>query len=93
MDRVRLYEAKDGAPLHQAGLVSQQLQQRFPHLPMEEEGRYTFHLLLTQVETRRDWLQGEATLEIEGRTHSFERTEGKVQIAQCRNKFGRWLQS
>lgn len=39
MDRVRLYEAKDGAPLHQAGLVSQQLQQRFPHLPMEEEGR------------------------------------------------------
>lgn len=34
---------------------------------MEEEGRYTFHLLLTQVETRRDWVQGEATLEIEGR--------------------------
>ncbi len=34
---------------------------------MEEEGRYTFHLLLTQVETRRDWVQGEATLEVEGR--------------------------
>ena len=34
---------------------------------MEEEGRFTFHLLLTQVETRRDWVQGEATLEVEGR--------------------------
>ena len=34
---------------------------------MEAEGRYTFHLLLTQVETRRDWVQGEATLEVEGR--------------------------
>lgn len=32
-----------------------------------EEGRYTFHLLLTQVETRRDWVQGEATLEVQGR--------------------------
>ena len=32
-----------------------------------EDGRYTFHLLLTQVETRRDWVQGEATLEVEGR--------------------------
>lgn len=39
----------------------------FELLPMEEEGRYTFHLLLTQVETRRDWVQGEATLEVEGR--------------------------
>ena len=34
---------------------------------MDEEGRFTFHLLLTQVETRRDWVQGEATLEVEGR--------------------------
>ena len=34
---------------------------------MEEEGRYQFHLLLTQVETRRDWVQGEASLEVEGR--------------------------
>lgn len=34
---------------------------------MEEEGRFRFHLLLTQVETRRDWVQGEATLEVEGR--------------------------
>ena len=34
---------------------------------MEEAGRFRFHLLLTQVETRRDWVQGEATLEVEGR--------------------------
>ena len=29
--------------------------------------RYTFHLLLTQVESRRDWVQGDASLEIHGR--------------------------
>ena len=29
--------------------------------------RYAFHLLLTQVESRRDWVQGDATLEIHGR--------------------------
>lgn len=34
---------------------------------MDAPGRYTFHLLLTQVETRRDWVQGEATLTVEGR--------------------------
>ena len=34
---------------------------------LEEPGRYRFHLLLTQVESRRDWVQGEAELEVEGR--------------------------
>lgn len=34
---------------------------------LEESGRYRFHLLLTQMETRRDWVQGEADLEVEGR--------------------------
>lgn len=34
---------------------------------MEDQGRYTFHLLLTQVENRRDWVQGEASLTVEGR--------------------------
>ena len=39
----------------------------FELTPMEETGRYRFHLLLTQVETRRDWVQGETSLEVEGR--------------------------
>jgi len=34
---------------------------------MEQQGQYRFHLLLTQVESRRDWVQGEASLEVEGR--------------------------
>jgi hypothetical protein len=34
---------------------------------LEGESRYAFHLLLTQVETRRDWVQGETTLEVHGR--------------------------
>ncbi len=33
----------------------------------DRPGRYTFHLLLTQVESRRDWVQGNATLEVHGR--------------------------
>jgi hypothetical protein len=39
---------------------------------LEEPGRYRFHLLLTQVESRRDWVQGEADLEVEGRMASDE---------------------
>jgi len=34
---------------------------------MEREDQFTFHLLLTQAESRRDWVQGDATLEIHGR--------------------------
>ncbi|MEM8767281.1 MAG: DUF6776 family protein [Pseudomonadota bacterium] len=34
---------------------------------MDAPGRYTFHLLLTQVEARRDWVQGAATLVVHGR--------------------------
>ncbi len=34
---------------------------------LEEAGRYRFHLLLTQVESRRDWVQGDIALEIHGR--------------------------
>jgi hypothetical protein len=40
--------------------------------PMDRDGRYTFHLLLTQVETRRDWVQGDATLEVHGRMTGSE---------------------
>ncbi len=39
----------------------------FELTPMDTPGRYTFHLLLTQVEARRDWVQGDATLEVHGR--------------------------
>jgi hypothetical protein len=35
--------------------------------PLEEESEFAFHLLLTQVEVRRDWVQGDATLEVHGR--------------------------
>lgn len=49
----------------------------FELTPMEEEGRFTFHLLLTQVETRRDWVQGEATLEVEGR---MSKTDGSDSV-------------
>lgn len=34
---------------------------------LETSGRYRFHLLLTQVETRRDWVQGDVSMEIRGR--------------------------
>lgn len=34
---------------------------------LEETGRFRFHLLLTQVETRRDWVQGDVSLEVRGR--------------------------
>lgn len=39
----------------------------FELIALEEPGRYRFHLLLTQVESRRDWVQGEAELAVEGR--------------------------
>ena len=34
---------------------------------MERADQFTFHLLLTQVESRRDWVQGDASLEVHGR--------------------------
>lgn len=34
---------------------------------LEEAGRFRFHLLLTQVESRRDWIQGDIGLEVHGR--------------------------
>lgn len=33
---------------------------------MERADQFTFHLLLTQVESRRDWVQGDANLEVHG---------------------------
>ncbi len=39
---------------------------------LEEPGRYRFHLLLTQVESRRDWVQGEAEVVVEGRMKGGE---------------------
>jgi hypothetical protein len=39
----------------------------FELLPQEQDDQYRFHLLLTQVEARRDWVQGDATLEVHGR--------------------------
>ena len=39
----------------------------FELLAMERRDQFTFHLLLTQVESRRDWVQGDATLEVHGR--------------------------
>jgi len=43
---------------------------------LEKPGTYRFHLLLTQVETRRDWVQGEVTLEVEGRMAAASGTDG-----------------
>lgn len=39
----------------------------FELTPLEVPGRYRFHLLLTQVESRRDWVQGDVALEVHGR--------------------------
>jgi hypothetical protein len=36
----------------------------------EAVNQFTYHLLLTQVEARRDWIQGEVRLEIRGRQRS-----------------------
>lgn len=50
---------------------------------MEEPGRFTFHLLLTQVENRRDWVQGEASLEVHGKLvpdSSDDRTTGSDSV-------------
>jgi hypothetical protein len=41
---------------------------------MERADRFTFHLLLTQVESRRDWIQGDATLEVHGRMTGSDST-------------------
>ena len=35
--------------------------------PTLQENQFTFHVLLTQVETRRDWVQGDVSLRLRGR--------------------------
>jgi len=42
----------------------------FELTPLEQAGRYRFHLLLTQVETRRDWVQGDVSLVVRGRAEA-----------------------
>jgi hypothetical protein len=44
----------------------------FELLAMERADQFTFHLLLTQVESRRDWVQGTATLEVHGQMTGSE---------------------
>ena len=39
----------------------------FELAPAEEVNQFTYHLLLTQVEARRDWIQGDVRVEIRGR--------------------------
>ena len=39
----------------------------FTLAPTEHADQFTFHLLLTQVETRRDWIQGSVQLAVYGR--------------------------
>ena len=39
MARVKVYDAKAGMPMHHAGMYAHVLQNTFPDMPMEEEGR------------------------------------------------------
>ncbi len=39
----------------------------FQLAPGEAVNQFTYHLLLTQVEARRDWIQGTVTLDVVGR--------------------------
>lgn len=51
----------------------------FELAPTDRSRQYTFHLLLTQVESRRDWVQGDATLEIQGRMSGSNSTTDEVE--------------
>jgi hypothetical protein len=51
----------------------------FELAPMERPGQFTFHLLLTQVESRRDWIQGDATLEVHGRMAGSDSSTGEAE--------------
>jgi len=51
----------------------------FELLAMEIPDQFTFHLLLTQVESRRDWVQGDATLEVVGRMAGRDSTTEAVE--------------
>ena len=44
----------------------------------EESNQFTYHILLTQVEARRDWIQGDVRVEIRGR----HRPEGSSQYEE-----------
>lgn len=46
---------------------------------MERADRFTFHLLLTQVESRRDWVQGDANLEVHGRMAGSDSTTAETE--------------
>ncbi|MFV2090865.1 MAG: DUF6776 family protein [Pseudomonadales bacterium] len=39
----------------------------FELLKMEQSAQYTYHVLLTQVESRRDWVQGNVEIAVHGR--------------------------
>ncbi|MEJ2088023.1 MAG: hypothetical protein P8Y69_06035 [Gammaproteobacteria bacterium] len=51
----------------------------FELAPTDRADQFTFHLLLTQVESRRDWVQGDATLEIQGRMSGGNSTTDDVE--------------
>lgn len=53
----------------------------FELLAMERPDQFTFHLLLTQVESRRDWVQGSATLEVHGRHRAAGPLTGGSELA------------
>ena len=44
----------------------------FELLDTEEDGQYAYHLLLTQVEARRDWVQGNVKMEVHGQQRGGE---------------------
>ncbi len=46
--------------------------------PTDAPNQYVYHLLLTQVEARRDWIQGDLRLEVRGR----KRSEGSPQYEE-----------
>jgi hypothetical protein len=50
----------------------------FELLPAEKSNQFTYHILLTQVEARRDWIQGDVRLEVRGR----RRPEGSPQYEE-----------
>ncbi len=54
----------------------------FDLLPTGERNQFSFHLLLTQVESRRDWIQGDVRLSVHGRD---EQVLSLTEIAEADN--------
>lgn len=50
----------------------------FELTPTDTTNQFVYHLLLTQVEARRDWIQGDLRLEVRGREQSKPKNEELV---------------